>query len=166
MKVSTCLMGAALLLVPAAAWADTPREFVQKAIEGDNSEIMLSQLAQDRAESRAVRDYARDLENDHRDARAEAEDLGDRLGVSTGHGDMTSEAEDERDKLADLRGRDFDREFLHYMIGDHRKDIRDFRDEADDHEGPAGDLARRQLPTLEQHLDTALALNERQEDLD
>jgi putative membrane protein len=159
-------MGAALLLVPAAASADTPREFVQKAIEGDNSEIMLSQFAQDHAASRAVRDYARDLENDHRDARDEAETIGDRLGVSTGHGDMTSEAQDERDRLSDLQGRDFDHEFLRYMIDDHRKDIRDFRDEADQHEGPVGDLAREQLPTLEKHLDTALALNEREEDRD
>jgi putative membrane protein len=149
------LLGAAL--VPSAALADSPREFLRHALQGDNSEMMLGRLAAERGRSSGVRDYGQTLASDHSQAREEVLDVGRRFGLRPDR-DPAPEAREERNKLMELRGRDFDREFVRYMIEDHRKDIADFRDEAREHHGPVSDLAQRQLPTLQKHLDMALAL--------
>jgi putative membrane protein len=159
MKASL-LAGSILLaaaMAPLAARADSPREFLYKALQGDNSEVMLGNLAADRARNPAVRDYGRKLANDHRQARGEVLDVGRRFGVRFTR-EVAPEAREERDRLMGMRGRDFDREFIRYMVDDHRKDIGDFRDEAREHHGEVSDLAARQLPTLREHLRIAISL--------
>lgn len=158
---SSFLAGSILLaaaLAPVAARADSPREFLYHALQGDNSEIMLGNLAADRARDPAVRDYGRKLANDHSQARSEVLDVGRRFGIRPTR-EVAPEARDERQRLQDMRGRDFDREFVRYMIDDHRKDIGDFRDEAREHHGEVSDLAGRQLPTLNEHLRIAMSLD-------
>jgi putative membrane protein len=155
------LAGSILLaaaLVPLEARADSPREFLYNALKGDNSEIMLGNLAVDRARDPAVRDYGRKLATDHSQARGEVLDVGARFGIRPTR-EMAQEARDERERLMGLHGRDFDREFVRYMIDDHRKDIGDFRDEAREHHGAVSDLANRQLPTLREHLRIAESLD-------
>lgn len=154
------LAGSVLLaaaLVPLSARADSPREFLYNALKGDNSEIMLGNLAADRARDSGVRDFGRTLVSDHSKARGEVLDVGRRFGIRPTR-EMAPEARDERDRLMGLSGRDFDREFVRYMIDDHRKDIGDFRDEAREHHGQVSDLAGRQLPTLHEHLRIAMSL--------
>lgn len=151
----TILLAAAL--APVAARADSPREFLYNALQGDNSEIMLGNLAADRARDPAVRDFGRTLVSDHSQARGEVLDVGRRFGIRPTR-EVAPEARDERDRLMGLRGHDFDREFVRYMIDDHRRDIDDFRDEAREHHGPVSDLAARQLPTLREHLRMARSL--------
>ena len=141
-----------------AALADNPREFLEKALQGDNSEIMLGRLAAEQGRDPAVRDFGNTLVNDHRQARDEVRQLGARFGIGATR-DVAPEAQEERDKLMGLRGRDFDREFVRYMVDDHRKDIGDFREEAQEGHGPVSALAERQLPTLRQHLRMAIALD-------
>ena len=139
------------------AQADSPREFLMQAQQGANSEIMLGRLAAERARSPGVREFGETLVSDHRQAREDVRALGSRFGLRPNR-DPGAEALEERDRLTAMRGRAFDREFIRYMIDDHRKDIAEFRDEAREGHGPVSDLARRQLPTLRKHLDMALAL--------
>ena len=158
---SSFLAGSILLataLAPVAARADSPREFLYHALQGDNSEIMLGNLALDRARDPSVRDFGRTLVSDHAKARREVLDVGRRFGIRPTR-EIAPEAREERDRLVGLRGRDFDREFVRYMIDDHRKDIDDFRDEAREHHGEVSDLAGRQLPTLREHLRIAMSLD-------
>jgi putative membrane protein len=158
---SSFLAGSILLaaaLAPVAARADSPREFLYHALQGDNSEIMLGNLAADRARDSGVRDFGRTLVSDHSKARGEVLDVGRRFGIRPTR-EMAPEARDERDRLMGMHGRDFDREFIRYMVDDHRKDIGDFRDEAREHHGEVSDLASRQLPTLREHLRIAMSLN-------
>jgi len=100
------------------------------------------------------------LVDDHRQARQEVRDLGRRFGLRPTR-DVTPEAREERDRLAAMGGRRFDREFIRHMIDDHRTDIAEFRDEAREGHGAVSDLARRQLPILRKHLDMAIALDNR-----
>ena len=161
MRRSFYLAGSILFaaaLMPLSARADSPREFLNQALQGDNSEIMLGNLAADRARDPAVRDFGRTLVSDHSKARGEVLDAGRRYGIRPTR-EMAPEAREERDRLMGLRGRDFDREFIRYMIDDHRKDIGDFRDEAREHHGSVSDLAGRQLPTLREHLRIAMSLD-------
>ena len=147
-----------LLAVPASAFADSPRQFLEDALKGDNSEIMLGRMAAQRARDPQVREFGRTLVRDHRHARDEVILVGRRFGLWANRA-VTDEARDFRDRLDHARGREFDREFVHYMVDDHRKDIDRFRDEAREQRGPVGKLAERQLPTLQKHLDIALRLD-------
>ena len=151
---------AALSFGGLAARADSPREFLPQAQQGANSEIMLGQLAAERGRSPGVREFGQTLVSDHRQARQEVRDLGRRFGVRPTR-EATPQAREERDRLAAMDGRRFDREFVRYMIDDHRKDIAEFRDEAREGHGAVSELARRQLPTLRKHLDMAMALDNR-----
>lgn len=148
----------AAALAPMAARADTPREFLYQALKGNNSEIMLGNLAADRARSPAVRDYGRTLVSDHTKARGEVLDVGRRFGIRPSR-DVSDEARQMRAHLMGLRGREFDRAFIRHMVDDHRHDVDEFRDEAREHHGPVSDLAARQLPTLREHLRIATALD-------
>jgi putative membrane protein len=161
MNRSLTLAGSILFiaaLTPVTAQADNPREFLQNALQGDNSEIMLGHVAADHARSPAVRDFGKTLIDDHVQARNEVLDIGRRFGLGPDR-EPAPQAREERDRLMGMRGREFDREFIRYMIDDHRKDIAEFRDEAREHHGAVSDLARNQLPTLRKHLETAMALD-------
>jgi len=130
--------------------------------------MMLGRLAQSRAESAAVKRYGKTLESDHWDARIEVQATARRmrLGYIANLRDIAPEARAEQRRLSGMRGRDFDREFIRYMVDDHRKDISDFREEAREGNDPAAQLARRQLPTLQKHLDIALSLQANVSDRD
>jgi len=160
MKHSTLLAGSLMLClvtIPLAAQADSPRAFLDKALKGDNSEIMLGRLAADHADSQPVRDFGNTLVQDHTQARNQVLDAGRRFGLQPSD-EPTQEARDEEDRLKNMKDRDFDREFVHYMANDHRKDIADFRDEAQEGHGVVSALAQKQLPVLQKHLDIAMSL--------
>jgi putative membrane protein len=153
-----CLLVAAVAWLPTGAFADSPRQFLSHALKGDNSEIMLGHVAQDQGRSSNVRDFGRTLVADHSEARDEVIRTGQRMGIKANR-DVAPEAREEREKLAHLRGSDFDREFARYMVEDHRKDISDFTEEAQEGHGAVSNLAQRQLPTLRKHLNMAIALD-------
>ncbi|MBV8978019.1 MAG: DUF4142 domain-containing protein [Alphaproteobacteria bacterium] len=143
---------AVLAALPASA--EPPRPFLLKAIQGDNAEIRLGKLAQRKAENRQVRDFGATLIDDHRMARDQASQVAQRLGIDPPSG-VAPEAKREYSKLEGMSGPRFDREFVSYMIGDHQKDIAEFKREARSDNGPVGRLAQKQLPTLEKHLHIA-----------
>lgn len=156
---SACAALALALAVPLAAHAQDPQAFLRKAIKGDNSEIMLGHMAEHRGADPAVRHFGQTLVEDHTMARDQAMHVAGRMGMTPPDG-PTREATMERDRLAGMHGRDFDREFVHYMIDDHQKDIGEFRDEAHAMNGPASRMAREQLPTLRKHLNIATSISQ------
>ena len=163
--VSKALFGAACAAmimaasgVSSAAYADTPKQFVAKAIQGDNSEIMLGRVAERKGSSTGVQEFGKTLFDDHSKAKAQASQVAMQLGMKIPEKPM-AQALEERDRLVRLSGEQFDREFVRYMVADHRHDIDDFRKEAAAHMGMVSKLAREQLPTLQKHLDMAVALS-------
>lgn len=162
MNRSILLAGSVLFaaaLMPVAAQADSPRQFLRHALQGDNSEIMLGHLAQDRAASPMVRAYGRTLAQDHQKARIQVIAVGQRFGLND-EGGPTNEARQERSRLMGLSGHGFDAEFIRYIVDDHRKDIAEFRNEAAEHHGAVSALAEEQLPTLQEHLRLASSLED------
>lgn len=154
----SCAAFALALALPLAAHAQDPQEFLRKAIKGDNSEIMLGHIAEMRGASPAVRHFGHTLIVDHMMAREQAMRVASRMGAPPPEG-PTREAMMERDRLSGMGGPAFDHEFVRYMIDDHRKDIGDFRMEADAMNGPVSRIARQQLPTLRKHLDIAMSIS-------
>ncbi|HEX3652062.1 MAG TPA: DUF4142 domain-containing protein [Rhizomicrobium sp.] len=150
-------LAAALMTSSALAGPSSRQDFLKDAIKGDNSEIRLGQLAARNGATAAVRDYGRILVADHRKAKAQASRVANQIGIEPPSGAMLK-ADAEYVKLRVLSGKSFDREFVGYMIKDHQQDIHDFSAMARTHNGPVGDLAQKQLPTLRKHLHMAESL--------
>jgi putative membrane protein len=146
-----------LSAVTASAAAKAPRDFIDDAIRGDNSEIMLGRLAERAAGTDQVKEFGRILVKDHTKAKRQAVEVAHELGVQPSSHAMM-EADAEYAKLQLLSGTSFDKEFDAFMVRDHQDDVAAFRAEADSDPGPAGKLARKQLPTLNKHLQMAQSL--------
>ena len=143
----------ALAALSAPALAKPAPQFMKTALEGDNSEVALGRLAQERAASPGVRDFGRTLEQDHSKARDQALTVARQLNVPPTDA-LAPPARQEEAKLRHLSGPAFDREFVRYMVKDHKKDIHDFEEQAKAG-GPTAQLAQATLPTLHKHLDMA-----------
>ena len=143
----------ALAVAAAPALAKPAPQFLKMALEGDNSEIQLGRLAQNRAASPGVRDFGRTLEQDHSQARDQAMNVARQINVPPTEA-MAPAARQEKAKLRHMSGPAFDREFVRYMVHDHKKDIQDFEEQAKAG-GPTAQLAQATLPTLHKHLDMA-----------
>jgi putative membrane protein len=159
MKGHALTLASVLLAIasPGAA-ASRGASFLKEAMQGDNSETTLGTIAAKRGASAGVRNFGRMLSTDHRQGKARAAVVARQLHVPVTN-EMAPEAIAERAKLARLRGRSFDREFAHYMVEDHQKDIAKFSAEASSRDpGPVVALAKQTLPVLRKHLATAESL--------
>jgi putative membrane protein len=158
MICSVLVLTFAAATAASAATAPAPSDFVSDAIKGDNSEIQLGKLAEDQGQSAAVKRFGRTLVADHTMAKDQMDQVARQVGV-TPTTDVLPDADAEMQKLKDLKGADFDKEFASHMVDDHQKDIATFTAEADAKNGPASTVAAKQLPTLRKHLRMAQALN-------
>ena len=161
--MSSAALAAVLTITASAAFAaKSPQDFITDAIQGDNSEIALGQVAQQNAADPQVKQFGQTLVADHTQAKEQATAVAKSLNVTPPDG-PAKEAVDEKTKLSKLSGAAFDKEFASYMVTDHQKDISEFQDEANAKNGPASDLATKQLPVLKKHLEMAQAIGTRDE---
>ena len=153
------LVGTGLALAAASPALARTQTFLSDAIKGDNSEMKLGALAVRQGGSDAVKHFGTVLERDHGRAKQQAAAVAKAHHVAVPTA-MMPEAQAEYAKLKGMHGAAFDREFARYMVHDHEKDIADFRKEAQGSD-PADvrALARKTLPTLQKHLDTARSLH-------
>ena len=154
---STAIAAFLVLSATNAFAAKSPTEFITNAIRGDNSEIMLGQMAQQKGASQQVKDFGKTLVADHSTAKEEAITVAKELGVTPPDTTM-AEAKDEQKKLSTMSGDGFDQEFASYMVTDHKKDIQEFQDQAKGDDGKTSALASKQLPVLQKHLKMAQAI--------
>jgi len=139
------------------AYAASDQAFLKKALEGDNAEIALGQMAEHRSADQTTKDFGRMLVADHSDHRVKVLALAKAYGVADTQA-MGAGGRLEEVKLKLLDGPSFDREFARYMVHDHQKDIVEFRKEAHVGDPAVADLAKQTLPTLNKHLGAAEAL--------
>ena len=149
------------LALPAAAFAAPAPRFLQDAVSGDNGEVALGRLAQQRGAAGDVRAFGRTLEQDHAAARQQALATARRMRIAVAPNAMSPEAAQTRRRLMRLHGPAFDREFARAMISDHRKDIAKFEAQARIGDRQTARLARDTLPHLRHHLDLAQSLGRR-----
>jgi putative membrane protein len=147
-----------LALTATSAFAAKPPDaFLGDAIQADNAEIMLGKLAEQKSANPRVQEFGRTLVADHTTAKEQASAVARALGV-TPPDQPSAQGQDELNKLNSLSGAAFDREFTSFMVKAHQKDIAEFQDEAKANQGRASDLADKQLPVLNKHLDMAEAI--------
>jgi putative membrane protein len=133
-------------------------QFLTDAMKGDNSEVKLGKLAAKQGNSQGVKDFGNMLVEDHGKAKVKVAALARDMNVPTIE-ETKPEADAEYAKLQGLSGDAFDKEFVAYMVEDHKKDIAKFKDEANsDDPAPVTRLAADTVPELEKHLSKAQSL--------
>jgi len=134
------------------------RNFVTKAAQSNQAEIALASLASQKSRSPAVQQYADRMITDHRNANAQLLEKAQDEGIVAPQA-IAPEHAKMRDQLADLSGREFDREYLSSQVSMHQEAVNLFRLQAQN--GQSAELrsfARETLPVLEGHLTMAQQL--------
>ena len=138
-----------------SAW---DKQWLQMSIEGDLFEIAGGKIAQDRAQSDAVKAYGKRLVEDHTKTLHDAVDLANELGIEVPKAPSPSQ-QWELQAVSRFSGRDFDQQYVDLEAKDHQQDISETKDEID--EGFNQDVrqnAKDDLPVLQEHLKIALSL--------
>jgi putative membrane protein len=96
------------------------RNFVQDQIADGTREVELGKLAAERASSPEVKEFGQMMVEDHTKAGNELKELASRANVDLESGDAREDANDAVEKLSDLKGPEFDREYIDLMVKDHQ----------------------------------------------
>jgi putative membrane protein len=156
-SIHLAIVAGLAMIIPAGAMAANSNDFLNDAIKGDNSEIQLGQLAEQKAEDPKVRDFGKTLAADH----TKAKELASKAAGASGANPLSEtdqQGQQEYSKLSGLSGKAFDQEFVRYMAEDHSQDVQKFEQEANAKNGESSKLAARELPTLREHLKMARSL--------
>lgn len=173
-KVGTLLRGALLIGLtfgsfasggPVYAAADTKdkdasvstadKDFIMEAACGGMAEVALGELAQQKGQSDAVKQFGRHMMDDHSKANNELQQLAARRGVVVPAA-LKPKYQKVVDALSQLSGAAFDKQYMREMVKDHEGDVAAFQKEVA--RGKDADLtawAKQTLPTLQDHLKMA-----------
>jgi putative membrane protein len=135
--------------------ARADRRFIEKAAQGGVEEVELATLAQQRAASEPVKQFAARMVEDHGKTNEELRQLAAARSLQWPAG-VDRAGQREVQHLGTLSGADFDRSYMRMMVADHRKTVANFQQaakSAQDAEVKA--FASRTLPTLQAHLEQA-----------
>jgi putative membrane protein len=143
-------LGAGQTKLPAA-----DAKFLKDAAQGNLLEVDLGKLAAEKAASNQVKEFGRRMEQDHSKAFKEIEQLAAGKGVELPK-DLDAKHKATVNRLAKLSGEKFDREYMQFMINEHKEDVDKFQREADKAKDPdIKAFAGKELPTLKKHLELA-----------
>jgi putative membrane protein len=131
------------------------RLFIEQAAQGGLAEIELGKLAQKRASSDAVKQFGARMAEDHSKANDELKKLAASRNITL----ASTPDRKTQQELADLgKTKRFDHEYMELMVSDHRKDVAEFRKQAQaTKSSDVKAFAQKTLPTLEDHLKQAEA---------
>ncbi len=152
-KMYLTFVGLTVLAHAAVAGAamDSSKFLSQTARDG-RAEVDLSQIAAEKAASPEVKQFAQRMIQDHAKMNQDVQDLAARKNIQLPT-DLTAQQQAEHQKLETLSGKKFDQEFMRYNVQDHRKDVADFKRQAQQGSDPdIKQLASQSLPALESHL--------------
>lgn len=131
------------------------RAFLEKAAVGGKAEVELGQLAQEKAQSDDVKQFAQRIVTDHSQANSELLSMGDKMSLTLPTA-LDDQHQKEKDRLSKLNGAKFDKEYMKRMVEDHQKDVNEFQNESQSAvNSDVKNFASKNLPTLQQHLDLA-----------
>jgi putative membrane protein len=127
-------------------------DFVREAALGGMMEVQLGKTAQDKAAKPQVKEFGRHMQTDHSKANDELKKIAAKKGIKLPTA-LEGKPKATFDRLAKLKGDEFDREYMKAMVDDHKQDIEKFERESDKGKDPdVKKFAQDQLPTLKKHL--------------
>jgi putative membrane protein len=130
------------------------QEFLTRAIQSGEAEVAISNLALEKSLNDQVRKFAERMVKDHTAANQRLMSL-EEAGGRTLPKEMDQKHEAMLEKLSQLSGDEFDRQYMQGQVQDHQAAVKLFTSEATKPSGPVDALAGELLPALQQHLQMA-----------
>jgi putative membrane protein len=132
-------------------------KFMVDVADVNMTEIQLGKIAQDKATSQRVKDFASMMVKDHSGAADNLKALASQKNVTL----PTSVSEEHQRKMDDLNkksGRDFERAYMDMMEDGHESTVKDFERNTDNSDADVRAFVNKMLPTLRMHRDSANAI--------
>lgn len=129
--------------------------FMTEAAKGGMAEVELGKVAVSKAQNAEVKQFAQQMVADHTKANNELKQVAEKKSVVL-PADLDAMHKSMKDKLTNLSGAEFDKEYMRGQVEDHEKMVALFESQASggtDAEAKA--LATKTLPNLKMHLDMA-----------
>jgi putative membrane protein len=135
--------------------------FLPEAADGGMAEVQQGQIAQQKGNTQAVKDFGAMMVHDHSAANDRLKALATQRNVTLPDS-VSSKHKQMMQNLNKKSGKEFDRFYINEMVKDHQEDIKEFEQAAN----KVGDLEvkafiNNTLPTLKTHLDSAKAIQKR-----
>lgn len=132
--------------------AEDAAEFAVKAADGGMMEVELGKIAATNASNPAVKEFGNMMVSDHSKAGEELKALAASKNITL----PAALSEDKVKKVEEFRakkGAEFDKEYMDFMVEDHKEDIEKFSKAAEKLADPEiKNWAAGKVPTLQQHL--------------
>jgi putative membrane protein len=159
--LSTCALSAVVLVSPLAFSQNTTsasssdKKFVHSALEGGNAEVKLGQLAAQKGNSEDVKQFGQKMVDDHTKLGEQMKQVAQQEGITVPEGIPAKDKALET-KLNSLSGEAFDKAYIKAMVQDHRKDLAEFKKEANSgNDTSIKDAASQGSQIISQHLQMA-----------
>ncbi len=134
------------------------QQFVQKTLSGGMMEVALGNMAASNAQNARVKNFGAMMVADHTQAGNELKQMAGTNSVQV-PGAMLPEHQKHVDMMNGKTGKAFDKAYMDMMVTDHKKDISEFEKAAGNSAVQSyKDFAKKTLPTLRKHLDSAQAI--------
>jgi putative membrane protein len=132
--------------------------FIKLANESGLTEIKASSLAESISKNPRVVNFAKMMVADHSKAAQELNKLAqDKMVIKSDT--LTVEHQQKMDSLKKLTGGNFDKAYMDMMLKDHIKAVELFDKASGDRIPAVQDFAKKTLPALKMHLDSAKSIN-------
>jgi len=160
LATGTLVFGSMLTWLAVAAAAPTTlsgadKSFIDEAASGGMAEVTLGQLAKEKGQSEAVKQFGQHMVEDHSKANSELAELAARKGVTVPTA-LKPKHKKVVDQLTKLSGPDFDKRYMAEMVKDHVEDVALFKKESTGgKDSELTEWTKKTVPTLEQHLTMA-----------
>jgi putative membrane protein len=131
------------------------QKFIMEAAQGGMMAVQLAQLAQQKASSPDVKEFAKQLEQDHSKANEDLKTLAQQKNVNL-PSELDQKHQSQVAKFNNLSDEKFDKEYMKATVGDHKKDVKMFQKHADrGMDSHVKEFAAKTLPNLQAHLQKA-----------
>jgi len=129
--------------------------FLREAAGANLMEVTLGRVAQSRGSDTRVRDFGGRMVTDHSNLQQQLTTFTSKYGIGFTPG-LTTQQQQDVNRLQSLSGSEFDREYITLMVQDHQNDVSKFENQGRDADSPrVRELAMQSLPVLQQHLSLA-----------
>ena len=167
--VLTMTLASGISAQAARGGGEDARQFAEQAMMANVAEVKLGQLAEQRAQNAAVKDFARTMVRDHTKGKNDLKQAVKGSGIAE-PAQLDAKHQELYDRLSKLNGAEFDREYMKAMAAGHGevKAMLESRattsstatkgtaGSASEHlDAAVNDWAKKALPTVSQHLQKA-----------
>lgn len=140
----------------AQAPSDADKQYVRTAIETNNAEIAAGHLALEQAGANDVKQFGQRMVHDHTLLNNQMKPLAQKLDVVVAPGQVDPKDQAVADQLKDLRGNQFDQEYIAAMVQGHQQAVQQTQTEASNGQDPkVKAAAAKALRVIQKHLQRA-----------